>query len=124
MTTIGSKYRGTKEFLLVYAMLISAAQRRSTVSYLEVAHVLGIKQPGHHMARQVGQILGEISEDERASGRPMLSAVAIATTGYPGNGFFVLASRFGKYSGSTTADKKQFWTRELDRVYSEWAGAD
>lgn len=122
MTTIGSKYRRTKEFLLVYTRLITAAQRRGTISYLDVASVLGIEQPGHHMARQVGQVLGEISEDEHASGRPMLSAVAVATTGFPGDGFFNLASEFGKYSGSSTRDKKQFWERELDQVYSEWSG--
>lgn len=124
MTTIGSKYRGTKEFLRVYMKLIAAAQQRGTISYLDVAEVLGIEQPGHHMARQVGQVLGEISEDEHDSGRPMLSAVAVATTGYPGDGFFNLASGFGKYAGSTTRDKKQFWTRELDHVYSEWSGTD
>jgi hypothetical protein len=64
MTTIGNKYRGSKEFLLVYTRLIVAAQHRGLVSYKEVARILGIDEPGHHMARKVGQVLGEISEDE------------------------------------------------------------
>ena len=121
MTTVGTKYRGTKEFLLVYANLISAAQKRDMVYYNEVASILGIHQPGHHMAREVGQVLGEISEDEHRAGRPMLSAVAIATKGPPGEGFFSLANRLGKYSGSTLDDELSFWEHERDEVYRVWA---
>lgn len=51
MTTIGSKYRGTQEFLRVYSKLIAAAESRGKVSYQEVAAVLGIETPGHHMAK-------------------------------------------------------------------------
>lgn len=123
MTTAGSKYRGTKEFLLIYSKLIAASQSRGLVYYKEVANVLGIDTPGHHMAREVGQVLGEISEDEHRAERPLLSAVAVATTGFPGDGFFNLASRLGKYAGNTTRDKKQFWIQERDQVYFEWAGS-
>ena len=121
MTTVGDKYRGTKEFLLVYMKLITAAQHRGIVYYTEVARILGIDQPGHHMSREVGQVLGEISEDEHTNGRPMLSAVAVSSKGMPSEGFFNLASRLGKYSGSTTNDEEIFWKQESDRVYSAWA---
>jgi hypothetical protein len=121
MTTVGTKYRGTKHFLLVYARLISAAQKREVVYYEEVARLVSIDQPGHHMAREVGQVLGEISEDETRAGRPMLSAIAIATKGHPGEGFFNLATRLKKYSGSSTADEMAFWRGERDAVYKEWA---
>ena len=122
MTTIGSKYRGTKKFLLVYARLIDAAAKRGLLYYEEVARILGINEPGHHMAREVGQVLGEISEDEDKAGRPMLSAVAIATKGYPGEGFFQLAKRLRGYSGTSSQEEKSFWASERHSVYEEWAG--
>jgi len=121
MTRIGSKYRGTREFLLVYVKLITAAQYRGTVYYQEIARILSIDQPGHHMAREVGQVLGEVSEDEHAAGRPMLSAVAIASKGYPGEGFFNLARSLGKYSGCTLDEERLFWEQERERVYETWA---
>ncbi len=123
MTTIASKYRGTKKFLLVYMKLISTAQHRDVVYYAQIAKILGIEQPGHHMARELGQILGKISEDEHQSGRPMLSAVAVATSGSPGEGFFTLAARLGKYSGASKSEEKVFRTSERDRVYDIWAGS-
>ncbi|HET8580346.1 MAG TPA: hypothetical protein VFL31_05045, partial [Nitrospiraceae bacterium] len=72
MSTVGTKYRGTREYYLTFCALVNAAQHRGVVSYSRVAGILGIVQPGHHMAREVGQILGEISEDEHRNGRPML----------------------------------------------------
>jgi hypothetical protein len=51
----------------------------------------------------------------------MLSAVAIATKGYPGKGFFVLASQLGKYDGSTAKQQRDFWNRECQEVYRTWA---
>ena len=76
MTIVKAKYRGTKEFLLAYMKLITAAQYRGVVYYTDIAKILGIEKPGHHMGREVGQLLGEISENEHQAGRPMLSAVA------------------------------------------------
>lgn len=108
MTVYGDKYGGTKEILLVYVKLITAAQYRRTVFYQQVAKILSIDQAGHHMAREVGQVLGEISQAEHAAGRPMLSALAIASKGYPGEGFFNLARSLGKYSGNTPDEERLF----------------
>jgi hypothetical protein len=91
MTTIGSKYRGTKEYHPVFCTLIDAAQKRHEVTYKQVATILGIHTPGNSMGREVGQILGEISEDKHAAGRPMLSAVVERVDGAPGEGFFTHA---------------------------------
>jgi len=68
MSTVGSKYRGTKEYQLVYCKLLSAAQRHDEAFYTEIAEILGIATTGHHMAREVGQVLGEVSEDEHNAG--------------------------------------------------------
>ena len=120
MTTVSSKYRGSKEFLIVYSKLIKAAQYRGIIYYTQVAKVLGIKELGHHMSREVGQILGEISEDEHRAGRPMPSAVAVAARGYPSKGFFNLARDLGKLSSKTSKEEHNFWKTEKDRVYSMW----
>ena len=51
------------------------------------------------MGKETGAILGEISTDEVRAGRPMLSAVAVKTTGRPGPGFFPLAKNSGALRG-------------------------
>ena len=121
MTMCGSKYQGTKEFFLVYAKLITAAQYRGTVNYRQVAKILGIDQAGNHMAREVGQVLGEISEAEHAVGRPMLSALAISSKGFPSEGFFNLARDLGKFSSDAPEEEKAFWKEEKESVYETWA---
>lgn len=120
MTTAGTKYRGAKEFLLVYKKLISAGEYRGYITYNQVAKILGISSPGNHMAREVGQILGEISEDEHNVGRPMLSALAVGVNGLPGTGFFNLARRLGKLSSTTPADELEFWREERNKIYESW----
>ena len=69
---IVDKYSGSKEFLLVYSALISAARLRGTVTYQEVAKIMGLPLRGSHMGKEVGHLLGEISEREHLNGRPML----------------------------------------------------
>ena len=122
MTTIGSQYRGTREFLLVYCALIRAARARTLLHYKDVATLIRVPQAGHHMARQVGQVLGEISEDEHRLNRPMLSVVAVNEAGYPGDGFFKLARRLGRLPHDG-ADEQAFLETERKRVYDTWADA-
>lgn len=119
MTTLGSQYRGTREFLLVYCALIRAVRQRRLLYYKEVAERLGIHQAGHHMARQVGQVLGEISEDEHKTGRPMLSAIAVSEAGFPGDGFFKLARRLGKLTDAQA--EQEFLKAERESVYATWS---
>jgi hypothetical protein len=83
MTKVASRYRGSKEYLLVYSELINAARYRGTITYKEIAAILGIHTPGNHMSRETGWILGEISEDEFNQKRPMLSAIAVTSNGKP-----------------------------------------
>jgi hypothetical protein len=123
MTTNGSKYRGTKEYHLVFFVLIAAAQSRGVVPHTKIAPIIGINQPGHHMAQEVGQLLGEISEDEHQNGRPMLSAVVVSEWKglLPGEGFFKLARKLGKTSANDATAEKQFWISERDAVYDCWS---
>lgn len=120
MTTQGSKYRGSKEYLQVYAELILTARSQGLVRYVRVAELIGIHTPGHHMAKEVGQVLGEVSEDEVRAGRPMLSAVAVAEDGRPGNGFYNLAQELDLLSRDAAADREEFWQEQRRRVYDTW----
>ncbi len=119
-TTVISKYRGSKESLLVYCALITAAQCRGTVSYQKVADIMRLLPQGHHMGAEVGHLLGEISEDECRHGRPMLSALAVSVSGIPGEGFFKLATQLGKLDLSSGVTKEDFWQKERDAVYETW----
>jgi len=90
------QYRGSKEYQLVFAELITASKYRGTLTYQEVAKLLGWPLTGQYMGTEIGRILGEISEDEASNGRPMLSAIVTTVEGYPGPGFFELARQLGK----------------------------
>lgn len=118
MSVVKSKYRGTKAYGLVFTELITAAKYRGTFTYKEIAKILGITQPGSHMANQVGQILGEISEDELVQGRPMLSAIAVGVEGKPGSGFFGLAKDLGRLKDGD--DEQAFWEKQRQAVYDYW----
>lgn len=117
MSATEGKYRGTKEYALIYCELITAAKYRGTVTYQEIAKIMGIPLSGNNMSRLVGQILGEISEDEVAKGRPMLSAIAVGVNGHPGPGFYSLARTLGRLSDQAEAD---FWEAERKAVYETW----
>lgn len=121
MTTGGStKYRGTKEYYRIFAKLIAAAESGQIISYKEVGNILGIKSFGDHYAREVGRVLGEISDDEHGNGRPMLSAIAHNEAGSPGPGFYKCARDPGFAISTDRKDELAFWEKEQSRVYQEW----
>lgn len=120
MPIVADKYRNTTAYHLIYAELTTAARYRGTVTYQEIAQIMGLPLSGSHMGREVGYILGEISEDEHLQGRPMLSAVAVGVSGEPGEGFFGLANDLGKKTGATADDKRKFWQTEKKTAYKTW----
>lgn len=111
------KYRGTIEYALVYNELITAARYRGTVTYQEIAKLMGIPLVGGYMAKLIGEILGEISMDEVEHGRPMLSVIAVGVKGLPGDGFYKLARELAKL---TTQSDEEFWAAEKKAVYETW----
>jgi alkylated DNA nucleotide flippase Atl1 len=117
MSTEQSRYRGTKEYGLIYTELITAAKYRGTVTYQEIAQIMGLPLQGNHMSREVGWILGEISESELANERPMLSAIAVGVNGKPGAGFFDWARKLGRLKSD---DEWAFWESECKSVYDTW----
>jgi len=79
---------------------------------------MGLPLRGSHMGAETGHILGEISEDEVAAGRPMLSSLAVGVGGRPGPGFFDLARQLGRMR--TDEDEASFWEREREAAYQAW----
>jgi hypothetical protein len=96
--------------------LIEAARQQRTVYYKDVAQQF--KDPRlHHKSEAMVDLLGEISADEDAAGRPLLSAVVVRNDPelpIPGPGFF----RVAKQHGSMTAGMAEvdYWRAEFGRV--------
>jgi len=118
MSVVKDKYRGTVAYHLAFAELVQAARFQGLATYQQIASVAGLPPSGNYMQREVGQLLGEISEDEHDNGRPMLSALAVDTKGHPGPGFYSLASGLGaRHAGE---DKEAFWSRQRRALYEAW----
>ena len=118
MSIVKNKYRGSKDYARVYSELITAAKYRGTLTYQEIAKMMGLPLSGVHLPGVTGKILGEISEDEVSNGRPMLSALAVGLKGLPGPGFYNLARKLGKLN--LEEDEQQFWQKECQAVYNVW----
>jgi len=118
MSAVKDKYRGTTTYFHVLAELVRAAQYRGVTTYQDMAVIMGLPSTGSHMGKETGHILGEISEDEVGSGRPMLSAVAVGVSGKPGPGFFALAKQLGLLASHE--DEMSFWEKQRDGAYKAW----
>jgi len=118
MKHVKDKYRGKTVYFHVLAELVRAAQYRGSTTYQDIALIMGLPATGSHMGKEIGQILGEISEDEVMADRSMLSSIAVGINGKPGPGFFTLARDFGLLrSGEENLD---FWQQQREEVYQAW----
>ena len=96
------------------AVLIDRARIERTISYTELTsmvHTIHFSPDDaafHHM-------LDDISREEDAVGRGMLSVIVVHRVGdmIPGSGFFKLAQKLGR----DTSDHDRCWSDELRRVY-------
>lgn len=113
-------YRKFKAYHLVYTELINAARYRGLTTYQDIAKIMDLPMAGNYMGREVGNMLGAISEEEVKHGRPMLSAVAVGTSGEPGEGFYSLAQDLENDVGEEKEEKRKFWKNELKKVYETW----
>lgn len=101
-------------------LLVGAARQRETVTYSELAEVLGVEISGPHWAAPIGRLLERVSEDEAAAGRPMLSAIVVAKgSKLPGGGFFRLGQRL-RFT-APGEDEKAFALRQIREVNDYWA---
>lgn len=106
------------EYHLIYAELIHAARHRGTVTYQELAHVVGLPVVGNYMGKRIGELLGAVSQNEINHQRPLLSAVAVSASGVLGEGFFGLAAELGLINAGD--DKMAFWEKQRTACYQTW----
>lgn len=117
---MSKQYLGTTEYFPILAELIRAARYRGTVTYQELADLIGLPLRGAYMGGELGEYLGAISEEEAKQSRPMLSAITITVAGEPGGGFFAKAKELGKFTGESAAERAAFWEAEKQAVYKTW----
>jgi hypothetical protein len=101
-------------------ILSERASVRGTIPYSDlVSRVETIPMEPDSFA--LAHMLGEISEEENAAGRGMLSVIVDHKAGdmQPGPGFFQLAKKLGR----DTSDKTTCWIEELRRVHGHWSGS-
>jgi hypothetical protein len=115
-----SKYEGTTQFHLAYSELINAARFRGLTTYQALAQLCNLPLTGNKMGADTGEILGMITRQEMDEGRPMLSAVCVGVSGEPGEGFFGLAKRLGRFDSVDPKERMAFWRSELQAVYEAW----
>ncbi len=99
--------------------MIGRARLRGMIPYSDLCQqVTAIMLEPHSHA--LAAMLGEISADEDAAGRGMLSVIVVHKVGdmEPGPGFFELA----KARGRDTSDILRCWIGELKSVHRAWSG--
>lgn len=99
------------------ALIATARSAKGMITYGQLCErISSLKlEPDSEVLRL---LLGEISTEEDAEGRGMLTVVVVhqGGNGRPGSGFFKLASRLGR----DTHDRDQFWTKEFAKVREAW----
>jgi hypothetical protein len=99
-------------------VLIARARLRGMIPYSELAREIRSAYFEPHDQRFF-HLIGEISAEEDAAGRGMLSVVVVHKHGdmQPGPGFF----EFAKQLGRDTSDILRCWVDELHRVHAVWS---
>lgn len=96
------------------ALLIARAKEERTISYSELTgkvHTIHFSPEDNAFH----QMLDDLSREEDAAGRGMLSVIVVHKAGdmMPGPGFFKLARELGR----DTSDREKCWSDELKKVY-------
>lgn len=99
-------------------ILIERAKVRGMIPYSELVgklKTISLEPESYALAA----MLGEISSEEDASGRGMLTVIVVHKQGdmQPGPGFFELAEELGR----DTSDILKCWVDELKKVYAYWS---
>jgi hypothetical protein len=99
-------------------ILVERAKVRGMMPYSELAVQIRSMSLEPHDQR-LFLLLGEVSTEEDAAGRGMLSVIVVHKVGdmQPGPGFFELAKRLGR----VTSDILKCWVEELKKVHAVWS---
>jgi hypothetical protein len=99
-------------------IMIDRARVRGMIPYSDlVARIQSIDMGAHDP--RLFHFLGELSAEEDALGRGMLTVLVVHKSGdmQPGPGFFELAKSLGR----DTSDLLRCWIDELHRVHTVWS---
>lgn len=102
----------------VKKILVDRAKVRGMIPYSElVREIKSIDVEAHD--QRLFHLLGELSTEEHAGGRGMLTVIVVHKKGdmQPGPGFFELAKQLGK----DTSDILSCWVKELKKVHGYWS---
>lgn len=102
----------------VKQVLIERSKVRGMIPYSElVLKISSIHIEAHD--QRLFHLLGEVSTEEHAEGRGMLTVIVVHKRGdmQPGPGFFDLAKKLGK----DTSDILNCWVAELKKVHGYWS---
>ena len=104
----------------IYQEIAKVAKSGGTTYYSDIAPLVGLDMGSHPDRNRISNILDEISRNEHANGKPLLSAVVISKARkLPGQGFFTLAQNLYLYDGNPDSEL-EFWVQELRRVHAHW----
>ena len=97
--------------------MVNRAQVRGMIAYSDlVSEMTSLSLQAHDP--RLFHLLGQISSEEDAAGRGMLTVIVVHKVGdmQPGPGFFELAKSLGRDTG----DILKCWVEELHRVHGIW----
>jgi len=99
-------------------IMIDRAKVRGMIPYSDLAKQITSIKIGAHDPR-LFHMIGDISIEQDAAGRGMLSALVVHKHGdmQPGPGFFELAERLGR----DTKDILRCWVTEVHKVHAVWS---
>lgn len=104
----------------VRAVLIEAAQQRLVVSYGQLGARVGLDLDDPPARNALSELLGRISQQEVAEGRPMLSSLVVqAESQAPGSGFISLAQLLGVAKPGDDPDVVAF--RQMEATWQAWS---
>jgi hypothetical protein len=99
----------------IASILRSRAMLKKTIAYSELSSLLRTA-PVPYDSVEMATLLREVSTEENAAGRGMLSVIVVHKSGdqMPGPGFFTLAAELGR----DVSDPLKCWIEEIYRVYA------
>ncbi len=100
------------------SVMIERAKVRGMITYSDLVKKITTIEIAAHDPR-LFHMLGEISSEEDAAGRGMLTVVVVHKQGdmQPGTGYFELAESLGRDTGNIL----ECWVDELRRVHATWS---
>jgi hypothetical protein len=100
----------------VLGTLNQLAINRSTISYRNLADCLQVSPPGR--IQQITKILETLIIEDHRLNKPLMSALVTGRNGLPGQGFFQICRKIGRYFGPDNGPQAIFFYElEKESVY-------